>query len=95
MGNRLKVTRALKKLRNKRIRINWKVFSNPIQPKRNIVVNNQETSFVDLHLQVAQEVDTLLANLENNNQQVPEPVVATAIENNDLSPEKILSEVHK
>jgi len=93
MASRLKFTRALKNLRNKRIRINWRAFSNLIQPKRNIVVNTQEMSFVDLHLQVAQEVDTLLANLENNNQHVQDQVFATALENNDLSPEKILSDI--
>ena len=92
MRKRLIESGALKSLKGKRIRFNLRPFSNPTHLSSGRVEAVEEMSFVDLHLQVAQEVDALIASLEQKTQQ-PQEWETAPREEVGLAPEKILSDL--
>ena len=92
MGKRQFGLGALQSLKNKNIRFNLRPFSNPVNLASETVEVSKEMSFVDLHLEVAQKVDALLAELEHEVQEPQEWEMAPK-EELDLAQGKILSDI--
>jgi len=90
MGKGLFDLGVLKSLKGKNIRFNPRPFSNPLQESTNTIKVEKDMSFVDLHLEVAQKVDALIAQLEQE-QPKPEEWELTPQIDSDLAPGKILS----
>ena len=92
MGKRQFGLGALRSLKSKNMRFNLRPFSNPMHLASEKVEVPGDMSFVDLHLEIAQKVDALLADLEHEMQQPQEWEMAPK-EELDLAPGKILSDI--